>query len=65
MEVHMKQRGGIEFLCAEKIAPIDSHQHLLNIYGDQTVHVSTLTWWWCVSAVVTATVGYLPWYKFL
>ena len=34
MEVHMKQKRGTEFLHVEKIAPIDIHQSLLNIYGD-------------------------------
>ena len=45
MEVCMKQRCVTEFLHAEKMAPIDIHQHLLNIYGDQTVDVSTVRWW--------------------
>jgi len=45
MEVHMKQRFVIEFLHAEKIAPNDIHRHLLNVYGDQTVDVSTVRWW--------------------
>ena len=27
------------------MAPIDSHRWLLNIYGDQTVDVSTVRWW--------------------
>ena len=44
MEGHMKQRCGTEFLHVEKIAPIDSHQYLLNIYGDQTEDVSTVKW---------------------
>ena len=34
MEVHMKQRCEIEFLCAEKMAHIDIHWCLLNVYGD-------------------------------
>jgi len=45
MEVCMKQRCVIEFLHAEKIAPIDIHQCLLNVYGDHTVDVSTVMWW--------------------
>ena len=45
MEVCMEQRCVIEFLQAEKMAPIDIHQHLLNIYGDQTMDVSTVRWW--------------------
>lgn len=44
-EVHMKQRSGIEFLHEEKVAPTDIHQHLLSVYRDQTVHVSTVKWW--------------------
>ena len=42
MEVCMKRKCEIEFLHAEKIVPIDIHWHLRNIYGDQTVDVSTL-----------------------
>ena len=38
----MKQRCVNEFLHAEKTAPTDNHQHLLNIYGDQAVDVSTV-----------------------
>ena len=45
MEVHMKQRCVIEFLHAEKLAPTDIHQWLLNIDGDQTVDVSTVRGW--------------------
>jgi len=37
MEAWMEQRCVTEFLHAEKMAPIDIHGHLLNIYGDQTV----------------------------
>ena len=42
MEVRMKQRCVIEFLHVAKIAPNDIHQRLLNVYGDQTVDVSTV-----------------------
>ena len=45
MEVRMKQRCIIEFLHAEKIAPYDIHGRLLNVYGDQTVDVSTVRRW--------------------
>ena len=41
MEMHRKQRCGIEFLHVKKMAPIDICQCLLNVYGDQTVDVST------------------------
>ena len=37
--------GGIEFLHTEKVAPIDIHRHLLNVYGDETVDVSIVRWW--------------------
>ena len=45
MEERVKQRCVIEFLHAEKIASNDNHQCLLNIYGDQTVDVSTVRRW--------------------
>ena len=45
MDLHMKQRHVIEFLHVEKIAPIVVHQYLLNVYGDQTVDVSTVRQW--------------------
>ena len=45
MKLHVKQTCGIEFLHAEKIAPIDIKQHLLKAYGDQTVDLSTERQW--------------------
>ena len=45
MEVHMKQKCVTKFLYAEKMAPIDIHRCLLNIYGDQTVDVSAMKRW--------------------
>jgi hypothetical protein len=45
LEVRMKQRCVIEFLHAEKIAPNDIDRCLLNVYGDQTVDVSTVRRW--------------------
>jgi hypothetical protein len=45
VEVRTKQRCVIEFLHAEKIAPIEIHRRLLNVYGDQTVDVSTVRRW--------------------
>ena len=45
MEVHLKQRCVIEFLHVEKIAPNDIQRRLLNVYGDQTVDVSTERRW--------------------
>ena len=43
MEVHLKQRCVTEFLHAENIVPICIYQCWLNIYGDQTVDVSTVS----------------------
>ena len=40
MEVPMEQRCVIEFLHEEKMASIDIHWRLLNVFGDQTVDVS-------------------------
>jgi hypothetical protein len=45
MEVHTKQRRVTEFLHADKIAPTDIQWWLLNVYGHQTVDVSTMRWW--------------------
>jgi hypothetical protein len=45
MEVRLKQRCVTEFLHAEKIAPNDIHQCLLNFYGDQTEDVNTVRRW--------------------
>ncbi len=42
MEVDTEQRCVVEFLHAEKMAPTDIHQCLLNVYGDQMVDVSTV-----------------------
>jgi len=42
MEVRMKQMCDTEFLHAEKMAPSDMHQYLLNTDGNQTVDVSTV-----------------------
>lgn len=39
----------------EKMAPIDILWHLLNMYGDQKVDVSTVRAGWCISAVMTVT----------
>ena len=38
MEVLTEQRCVTEFFHAEKIAYINIHQNLLNVYGDQTEH---------------------------
>ena len=44
-EVSMKQRYGTDFLHEEKTVLTDVYQHLLNVYGDQTVDVSTVKQW--------------------
>jgi hypothetical protein len=45
MEVRMKQRCVTEFLHAKGKAPNDIQWHLVNMYGDQTVDVSTVRRW--------------------
>ena len=45
MEIYLKHWGGIEFLCAEKMAPIEVHRCFLNLCGDQTVDASTVRRW--------------------
>jgi transposase len=42
MEVHKKQTFVIEFLHTKKIAPVDIHRRLINVYGDQRVDVNTV-----------------------
>jgi len=44
--MHIWNEGVIEFLCVEKLAPIDIHWCLLNISGDQMVGGSTGRQWW-------------------
>lgn len=44
-KVQKKQRGVIEYLTAEQIAPNDIHRYLLKVYGDNTVDVSTVRPW--------------------
>ena len=73
VEVHMKQKAVTEFLHEEKMAPNDIHSHLLNIWKEKTVDVSTVDVstvrqrgsGWYVSAVTTATVVHLCRYIFL
>ena len=45
MAVRMEQRCETEFLHVEKMAPIDIHQHLLNVSGDHIVNVGTVRQW--------------------
>lgn len=40
-ELHMKEGCGIEFFHVENMVPTDI-QHLLNVYGDQTVDAGTV-----------------------
>jgi hypothetical protein len=44
IEVSMKQRCVIEFSMRKKFALNDVHRRLLDVYGDQTVEVSTVRW---------------------
>jgi len=45
VEACVEQSCGTEFLHVEKIAPIDTHQHLLNIYREQLLYLKTVMWW--------------------
>jgi len=44
-DVRFKQRAVIEFLTAEKVAPIEIHRRMQAVYGDQCVDVSTVRGW--------------------
>ena len=55
-----KQRRGIEFLHAEKVAPIDNGQCFLNSYGDQTVDVSTARCWVVCFSSVNSDMKFKP-----
>ena len=44
-DVRLKQRAVIQFLTAEKVAPIEIHRRMQAVYGDQCVDVSTLRRW--------------------
>ena len=55
MEVCMEQRGVLEFHRAEKMAPIDIHQCLLNAYGNPTMDVSTVRLWVVAAVAVEVT----------
>lgn len=47
LKVYIKQMGIIEFLHVETMAPIDFYQcfFFLNVFGDQTVDMSIVSWW--------------------
>ena len=55
----MKQRCVIKH--TEKMTPTDIHLHLLNVYGDQTMDVSTVRQWVMHFRVEKVTVGLLCW----
>lgn len=42
IKVHVIQRKAIEFFYVKNIVLINIHEHVLNIYGDQTVDESTV-----------------------
>jgi len=44
MGVHAKQKYVTELLHEEKMVSTDIHQHLLNIYEDQTLDMRTVRW---------------------
>ena len=62
MGVHMEQRCGIEFLHVERSAAINIHWCLLNVYGHQTVDMSTVRWW---VVKCCGTVDHLHWHRYL
>ena len=43
VEVQMKQKCAIEFLHTGELEPTDIHRSLLNVYGDQTVDMITVS----------------------
>ena len=59
MEVHMKQRSVTEILHVGKMALIDIHWDLLNVYEDQTVGVSTVRQW--VVCFISDDSGHFHW----
>jgi len=62
VEVQMKQRCVTEFLHAEKMAPTDIRQLLLNVYGYQTVDVSKARQWMvCFSSGDTIIAAVIQW----
>ena len=58
-------KGVSLLLYAEKEAPIDIHQCLLNVSGDQTVDVSTLRQWVVCFSSSDSNSGHLYWCGFL
>ena len=45
LEACAKQKCVTEFLHVQKMAPTDTNQHMLNVFEDQTMDVSTVIWW--------------------
>ena len=45
MEMRMKQKSATKFIHEEKFALNEIPRHLLNVYGDQTMDVSTVRRW--------------------
>jgi transposase len=43
--VQFKQRAVIEFLAAEGVSPVEIHQRMQVVYGDNCVDVSTVRCW--------------------
>lgn len=43
--LHFKQRAVVEFLTAEKVAPIEIHRRLKAVYGNDCIDVSTVRRW--------------------
>ena len=60
MEVCVNLRCVTEFLYVEKMAPIDVHRCLLNVYGAQTVDMSTVRHWVVCFSSGDITMKYKP-----
>jgi len=63
MEVCIKQRCKTEFPHEENVAPTNIHWHLMNIYRDQTVDVSTVKLWVVHFSNADNSVKGKPWNK--
>jgi len=58
--VEVEWRDVIESLHKKKMVTIDIHQHLLKVYGDQTVDLGTVMLW--VGRFSSSDNGHLHWY---
>jgi len=65
VEVRMEQNCFILFLRAEKMAPTDIHQCLLDVYGDQHVDVSAVRQWVVYFSSGDSESNRLCWYRLL